>query len=115
EDAARKHFECPLDCVRDNLREFGFIELKKGWIPERFGEISSERFSFVHIDVDLYQPIRDSLEFFYPRMIPGGIIVLDDYGYLGFPGAKKATDEFIKNRPDFFLDLPSGSAFIIKK
>lgn len=115
EDVRRKHFAYPIDLVRENLRDFDFIDLKKGWIPERFGEVDNERFSFVHIDVDLYQPIRDSLEFFYPRLVPNGIIALDDYGYLSFPGAKKAVDEFIQNKPDFFLSLPSGAAFIIKK
>ena len=115
EEDRRKEFACPLDCVRDNLSEFGFIDYKKGWIPGRFGEVSDLKFSFVHIDVDLYQPIRDALDFFYPRLVPGGIIVLDDYGYLDFPGAKKAVDEFLQDNPDFFLHLPFGSAFIMKK
>ncbi len=115
EEVRREQFACSLDIVKQNLREFDFIFFKKGWIPERFEESSDMAFSFVHIDVDMYQPIRDSLEFFYPRLIPGGIIVLDDYGFLGFPGAKKATDEYLIDKSDFFLPLPSGSAFIIKK
>lgn len=111
----KKEFSCSMKVVQENLKEFGFIEYKKGWIPERFSEVSDLKFALVHIDVDLYQPIKDSLEFFYPRLISGGIIVLDDYGYIAFPGAKQATDEFMKSRDDFFLHLPSGSAFIIKK
>lgn len=114
EDDRRKEFAYAYDLVKNNLNEFDFIEYKKGWIPERFGEIAEKKFSFVHIDVDLYQPIKDSLEFFYPRLVPGGIIVLDDYGYLNFPGAKKAVDEFLVGVPAFFLPIPSGSAFIMK-
>lgn len=83
-------------------------------IPNRFKEVSEKKFSFVHIDVDLYQPIRNSLEFFYNRMLPGGIIVFDDYGFTFFPGAKKAVDEFMQNKNDFFIALPSGQAFLIK-
>lgn len=113
--ARKKEFACPLDIVMDNLKEFDFIEYKKGWIPARFNETAGLKFSFIHIDVDLYQPIRDSLEFFYPRMVKGGIIVFDDYGYLSFPGAKKAVDEFLKGKSDFFLPMPYGGAFIIKK
>jgi hypothetical protein len=115
EEDRRKEFAYPLDQVKDNLKEFDFIDYKKGWIPDRYGEVSDMKFTFVHIDVDLYQPIRDSLDFFYPRLVPGGIIVLDDYGYLNFPGAKKAGDAFLLETPDFFLPLPSGSAFIMKK
>ncbi len=115
ENCHRKHFACSMDVVIKNLEDFDFIDYKKGWIPSRFKEASELAFSFVHIDVDMFQPIWDSLEFFYPRLIPGGIIVLDDYGYLNFPGAKKAVDTFLVDKPDFFLSLPSGSAFIMKK
>ena len=41
-----------------------FIILLKGWIPSRFEEVKDKNFSFVHIDVDLYQPTLDSLNFF---------------------------------------------------
>lgn len=114
-DERRKHFACSMDIVQSNLNEFDFIEYKKGWIPRRFQEVAEESFSFVNIDVDLYQPIKDSLEFFYDRIIPSGIISLDDYGCSSFPGAKKAVDEFIKDKDVFFLSLPSGVAFLLKK
>lgn len=110
----RKHFACDESTVRANLKDFQFISYMKGWIPSRFLEVSHRKFSFVHIDVDLYYPIKESLEFFYPRIISGGIIVLDDYGCLVFPGAKKAVDEFVAGKADFFIPLPSGSAFLLK-
>lgn len=110
----RKHFACDENIVRVNLKEFAFISYMKGWIPARFSEVAQRKFSFVHIDVDLYNPIKESLEFFYPRMVSGGIIAFDDYGCLAFPGAKKAVDEFISDKSDFFLPLPSGEAFLIK-
>lgn len=111
----KKEFFCSLDVVKENLKEFDFIEYKKGWIPGRFNEVDGLKFCFAHIDVDLYRPIKDSLEFFYPRMVEGGIIAFDDYGYLAFPGAKRAVDEFIEGKGIFFLPLPSGEAFIIKR
>ena len=114
EETRRKEFACGEDIVKNNLKEFNFIEYKKGWIPTRFNEVVDKKFSFVHIDVDMYQPILDSLEFFYERMVSGGIIVLDDYGFTYFPGAKKAVDEFMSDKDDFFLALSSGQAFMIK-
>lgn len=115
EESRQKEFACGEDIVKENLKEFDFIEYKKGWIPARFKEVNEKKFSFVHIDVDMYQPILDSLNFFYEKMLPGGIIVLDDYGFTYFPGAKKATDEFMNDKNDFFIALSSGQAFIIKK
>lgn len=111
----RKQFACSLEDVQDNLKEFDFIRYYKGWIPRWFKEVEDRKFSFVHIDVDLYQPTRDSFEFFYPRLVPKGIMVFDDYGCIQFPGAKKAVDECISNVKNiFFLPLPSGQAFLIK-
>lgn len=112
----RKEFAYGLDLVKNNLKEFKFISYNKGWIPERFNNVSNSKFCFVHIDVDLYSPIRDSIDFFYPRLVSGGIMVFDDYGYSAqFPGAKKAVDEsIITFKPRNFVALPSGQAFFIK-
>ncbi len=100
--------------VRRNLAEFPNVRIYAGWIPERFGEVSACRFCFVHIDVDLYQPTRDSLEFFYPRISPGGMIVCDDYGYVNCPGAKLACDEFVEDLPENWIHLPTGQGLLIK-
>ena len=111
----RKALACPLDTVKENLADFDFIKFYQGWIPERFPEVSTTRFSFVHIDVDMYQPIRDSFAFFYPRLVGHGIMVFDDYGAPSFPGAKQAIDEkLVEFDHPFFVPLPSGQAFLIK-
>ncbi len=111
----RKQFACDLETVRENLKEFSFIQYYKGWIPQRFLDVKDKKFSFVHIDVDMYQPISDSFRFFYPKLVPQGIMVFDDYGYTQFPGAKKAVDECLKEfHQPFFVPLPSGQAFLIK-
>jgi hypothetical protein len=103
-----------LDVTRV-LEGFDFVRLYKGWIPSRFSEVADRRFSFVHIDVDLYAPVRESLDFFYPRVIEGGAIVIDDYGLARFPGAKRATDEFLaREPPHLFFAVPTGGAFIVK-
>lgn len=97
------------------LSEFSFIKIYKGWIPEKFNLVKNCKFSFVHIDVDLYEPTLMTLEFFYPRLSNGGIIVCDDYNSLEFDGAKKAWDEFFSNKKVNFNFAPSlGSSFIIK-
>lgn len=102
--------------LRQNLSSFGsIVHVYKGWIPERFDEVADRTFSFVHIDVDLYQPSWDSLEFFYPRVPPGGIIVSDDYGFSTCPGAKGALDEFVADKPEKVVQVPTGQAFIVKK
>ena len=115
-EEVRKQFACPQDMVQNNLKAFDFIEYHKGWIPDRFDDVSDRTFCFVHIDVDLYQPIYDSFCFFYPRMAQDGIMVFDDYGCLQFPGAQKAVDQCLKEHGNpFFVPLPSGQAFLVRK
>ena len=67
----------------------------------------------VHVDVDLYEPTLASLAFFYPRMNPGGVMVCDDYGFTTCPGATKAVDEFLHDKPEKMIALPNGGGFFI--
>jgi hypothetical protein len=100
--------------LKETLKEFKNISIYKGWIPERFSEVKNKYFRLVHIDVDLYQPTLDSLTFFYPRMSKGGVIIMDDYGSTTCPGAHKAAEEFMKNREEHIIHLPTAQGVIIK-
>jgi hypothetical protein len=102
------------ETVQRNLAAYDFVEYHRGWIPERFPDVADRRFSFVHVDVDLYQPTRDSLAFFYERMAPGGLILSDDYGFRSCPGARTAFDEFMADRPEPVVELPTGQAFVLR-
>ena len=105
---------CALETVQRNLSAFSDTEYHKGWIPERFPEIEEKRFCFVHVDVDLYEPTLASLEFFYPRMNQGGLIVCDDYGFTSCPGATKAVDEYLEDKAEKMLALSGGGGFLMK-
>lgn len=105
----------PLETVRANLREFPGVVYHPGWIPDRFHEVADRRFSFVHIDVDLHQPTRDALEFFYPRLVRGGMLVCDDYGSLQCAGARRACDEFMATCPErTMIHLPTFQGLVVK-
>lgn len=58
--------------------------------------------AFAYVDFDFYQPILDALNLIHPRLVPDGIIMIDDYGFLS-SGAKTATDEFFAQRPDEYV------------
>jgi hypothetical protein len=105
-----------LDVVRANLASFENVRYHKGWIPEVFQQVesSTSTFALVHIDVDLYQPTLDSIQFFYPRTNPGGLIVCDDYGFTTCPGATQAVDEFLASRREKMVPLPCGGGFMLK-
>ncbi len=103
-----------MKMVETALSKFQNVTLLKGWIPSRFNEVKNKTFSFVHIDVDLYEPTLESMKFFYPRMNSGGIILCDDYGCTTCPGATRAIDEFLSYKKEKMISLCSGGGFIIK-
>ena len=101
--------------VTELLKDFrGNLEVREGWIPETFSGLEDRRFAFVHIDVDLYQSTLDCLEFFYPRLVGGGVMVFDDYGFPGARGEKEAVDEFFSGRPEVPMALPTGQALVTR-
>jgi hypothetical protein len=104
----------PLEACAKNLVEFPSCRLYKGWIPDRFHEVQDQTFSFVHVDVDIYEPTKASIEFFYPRLNPGGILLCDDYGFTTCPGATRAIDEFLRDKPEKMLALADGGGMFVK-
>ena len=67
------------------------------------------RIAFAHIDADLYESVLEALEFCYPRMVPGGVMILDDYGSPSCLGAKQAADEFFEHKPEQVVTLSQPS------
>jgi hypothetical protein len=104
----------PEEEFRARLKEFDQLRVHAGWIPTRFSDVQGRTFSFVHVDVDLYQPTRDSIEFFYPRLVRGGVLLLDDYGFEICPGARQAADEFFAGKHEPVLELPTGQGLVFR-
>lgn len=70
------------------------LKLVKGWFPDSYRGLDDRRWRFVHVDFDLYSPIKAALEHSWEQVLPGGIVLIHDYGCYGFPGARAAVDEF---------------------
>jgi len=104
-----------LEAVERFLGDHDNLSLFKGIFPETAEAIDDKRFSLVHIDVDIYQSVKDCSEFFYYKMNPGGVMLFDDYGALICPGAREAVDEFFAKRSDFRLYLPTGQFMVVKE
>jgi len=85
--------------------------LKKGYFPET-AEGLEETFCFVNLDFDLYQPILAGLEYFYPRMVKSGIILIHDYFSETYKGVKQAVLEF-EQRVSGIKSFPIGDGISI--
>lgn len=104
-----------LESVQQLLKDFDqIVEFRKGWIPSTFEGLTEQPWAFVHVDVDLFQSSLDCCEYFYPRLVSGGVMVFDDYGFAMTRGEKDAVDQFFKDKPESLLVLPTGQAVVIK-
>lgn len=98
--------------VADYLAAYPNIVLYAGIFPRTAEPITQKKFSFVHLDVDLYQSTKESLAFFYPRMTVGGVIISHDY--LTASGATKAITEFMADKPEPIIELSWRQCAIVK-
>jgi hypothetical protein len=108
-DVKAGRYSAPLEEVRRTLAPFPGIRFFPGWIPAAFEPAAGKRYRFVHVDVDLYQPTRDSFAYFWPRLMPGGAMACDDYGW---PGARLAVDEFCRANALGAEITPSNQAIV---
>lgn len=107
-----KQYACSLEFVQNYLKHYHNIAFYKGLFQQTSHAVKNIRFSFVHLDVDLYRGTFDSLGFFYSRMVRGGIILSHDYSTT--PGVKAAFDEFFADKPEPLIELPTSQVLIVK-
>ena len=81
----------------------------EGWFSQIPTNKLPERICFAHLDGDLYDSLRDSLRLVYPRLVPGGACLIDDYGWAGTAGVKIAVDEYLRDKPDRIVPLQTGN------
>lgn len=95
------------------------IKLLKGFFNDTLPQLGHVSFSLVHLDCDLYQSYVTCLNFLYPRLLRGGYMVFDEYDLAApaYPGAQKAIDQFLADKPEKLQQLGDGTharCFIVK-
>ncbi len=86
----------------------------RGPVPQIFTEALPERVAFLHLDMNSSKSEIAALEVLFDRISPGGVIVFDDYGWLGYDAQQRAEDEFMQKLGYRILELPSGQGLLVK-
>jgi O-methyltransferase len=105
------------EAVRKRFATSPNVIVKPGIFPTTAADLTDNKFAFVSLDCDLYEPIRDGWKFFYPRMSQGGYVFLHDHNGTGYnSGPLRATQEFFADKPEKIIDIPDqwGSIMIRK-
>ena len=90
-------------------------KILKGVFPDQTSDlVDNENFRFCHIDVDVYQSAKDIVNWIWPKMVDGGIIVYDDYGFKGCEGITTFVNEERKLKDRLVIHNTNGHAVMIK-
>jgi O-methyltransferase len=103
-----------LETVREYIGFQEIVKIRKGLLPLTFQGLEDSKFCFAHIDLDIYRSIWDTLDFVWPRLVAGGCVIFDDYGFPSCPGAREAVDEFFAKQDSVPLCIPTGQALVFK-
>ncbi|WP_028062447.1 glycosyltransferase [Solirubrobacter soli] len=93
--------ETTFEDVREYLSGFEKVQVIAGEATASLRELPDQQFALVHLDVDLYLPTLECLRYFVERLVPGGAIVVDDFGAPSCPGIIQAVDEFLAEHAEF--------------
>jgi hypothetical protein len=107
----------PEDCFMTATRNFApypSATLVRGLIPDTLPQVTSERIAYLHIDMNIAAPEVAAAEYFWPRLTPGAILLLDDYGFAAHDDQRDAMDRFAAARGVRIAALPTGQGVILK-
>lgn len=91
------------------------VRIIKGVVPNTLSQCESEKICYLSIDMNCVEPEIAAANFFWERIVKGGVIILDDYGFSIHKEQKKAFDLFAATKGQTILCLPTGQGIIIKK
>jgi len=116
-DSEGRYSELELNVTKNNLKKYDdLIVYHKGYIPEIFHQIPKlpNSIVYMHIDLNSTKPTMDSLEYFFPKLVSGGVILFDDYGWNNHKDTKHAVDNFFNDKSGILLALPTAQAIFYK-
>jgi O-methyltransferase len=104
------------DDVKDYLSPFPDVHVHAGDVLVTLPDLPERPYSLVHVDTDLYLPTKACLDYFGPRLSPGGVIVVDDYSSPNCPGVRDAAVEYLAGRHGYHVwDQRTKQLVLIKR
>jgi O-methyltransferase len=101
--------------VRARFERWPNVTVTRGKVPDILATVAPERIAFLHIDMNNAAAELGAMERLFDRLVTGGIVVLDDYGWTGYRDQKAAADVFAAARGLSVLELPTGQGMLLKR
>jgi hypothetical protein len=103
-----------FEVARANFAGFPRVELVRGIVPASLDTVTIDEVAYLSLDMNTAHPERAALEHFWPKLVPGAVVVLDDYGWETHLPQKRALDEVARARGVEILPLPTGQGLLLK-
>ncbi len=100
-----------MEAVVKKLNSDKFV-FHQGYFPDTIDSVLNTKFALVNIDADLYNPTKAGLDFFYPLLSPGGVIIVHDNN-ADWPGIMKAVEEFAKSIPVPIISITDADSSVM--
>lgn len=102
------------EITKNNFKDYKNVVLVKGYIPESLSTVEIDKVCYLSIDMNAAYPEVEALKYFWEKLSPGAIVILDDYGFKGHAEQKKGIDRLGNTLGFKVLTLPTGQGLIIK-
>jgi len=101
--------------VRDRFAGYRNFTVTKGFLPEALDQACPQLIGYLHLDLNSVRAELAVLERLFDRVVPGGVIVFDDYGWWQYRNQRPITDSFVAARGYEILELPTGQGLLVKR
>jgi hypothetical protein len=109
-----EHGEGLFAQVKARFADLPNVVVTQGRVPDSFAQAAPDKIAFMHLDLNNADAEIGVLEQLWDRMVPGAVLILDDYGWLGYRPQKLAEDPWLAKRGYKVLELPTGQGMVIK-
>ena len=100
--------------VKRTFQSFSRVNVVRGPVPDTLSEVQTDKVAYMYIDMNTAVPELEAMRYFWPKVVPGGIVLLDDYGFVGHEQQREAHDRFAMENGFRILSLPTGQGMALK-
>ncbi|TVQ84736.1 MAG: methyltransferase [Micavibrio sp.] len=108
------YFDC-LEIVQKNFSDYPNALPVKGRVPESFKEVKIDKIAYLSLDMNNATAERAAIEYLWPKLVSGAMVVLDDYGWISHEAQMKTMDEFAASQNVSIAHLPTGQGLLVKQ
>ena len=108
------YYDC-YEVTKKNFSHWPRAHLVRGKVPDTLNMVDIKKVSYLSLDMNVADPEIEAIRYFWPKLVSGGVILLDDYGWATCEQQKLAFDNFSKDVGSPILFVPTGQGIIVKR